>query len=372
MQPLHVCYIVKRFPRLSQTFVLNEVRELQRQGAQVSVITLRDGDAALAGQAAGIAIAALAQITSGLAAGDADGQVERLAELLQQHGVTHIHAHFATQAASMAQRLSERTGVPFSFTAHAHDIFHESVDVQQLAERMAAARMTITVSEYNRRYLRGVLEQAGMRGQIVRLYNGVDLRTIKPIAHEGEPDLVVAIGRLTAKKGFADLIEACRLLHVSGRSVRCLIVGEGEERAALELQIAAAGLEQHVTLCGAKPHGEAIQILARAAIFALPCVVGADGDRDGLPTVLLEALALGVPAISTPVTGIPELIAHEVSGLLVPERSPLALAEAIDRLRRDRALREHVRLRGMERVRADFDLARNVRALRRRFAERAA
>lgn len=367
MPLMHVCYILKRFPRLSQTFVLNELLALQRQGVALTVVALRRSDETHARYAELSAPVYYLDELMPEPHADVAAQALAIARLIATAGVTHIHAHFATRAATVACQVSALTGVPFSFTAHAHDIFHSAVDSAALARNMSGARFVVTVSEYNRHYLTGLLSERGLPGQVVCLYNGVDLSTLRPIGSSAS-DLVVGVGRLIAKKGFADLIEAVRLLWTEGRRVRCAIVGEGEERAALERQIAAAGLPGAVRLLGARAPDEAAQIMANAAVFALPCLVGADGDRDGLPTVLVEAMALGTPVISTAVAGIPELVEHERTGLLAAERDPASLARALARMLDDRELRERLRDAALARVRADFDLHTNVAHLKRRFA----
>jgi glycosyltransferase involved in cell wall biosynthesis len=367
MPPLHVCYILKRFPRLSQTFVLNELLALQRQGVALTVVALRRSDENHARYAELSAPVYYLDDRMPDSRGDAAGQAAAIARLIGTRGITHIHAHFATRAAAVACQVSALTGVPFSFTAHAHDIFHSAVDGAALAGTISAARFVVTVSDYNRRYLAALLNTRGLPGQIIRLYNGVDLSALTPT---GAPaaDLVVGVGRLIAKKGFADLIEAIRLLRAEGRRVRCAIVGEGDERAALERQIAAAGLQGAVQLLGARAPDEAARVMASAAVFALPCLIGADGDRDGMPTVLVEAMALGTPVVSTAVAGIPELVEHERTGLLAAERDTAGLARAIARLLDDRQLCERLRGAALARVRADFDLHINVARLRNCFA----
>jgi colanic acid/amylovoran biosynthesis glycosyltransferase len=357
----HVCYIVKRFPRLSQTFVLNELLALERQGVRLTVISLRRSDEAHSGYAE---LAAPVLYLGEQGARTPAVEAAQIAPLLLARGVTHIHAHFATRAATVASLASAATGVPFSFTAHAHDIFHAGVDCSALAATMARAATVVTVSEYNRRYLEGLLAAEGRTGRVLRLYNGVDLSRLRPAAGPRRPGLIVGVGRLIAKKGFATLVEALRLLRASGRRAGCLIVGEGEERARLQEQIVAAGLVGVVRLAGALAPAQVARLVGEAEVFALPCVVDAAGDRDGMPTVLVEAMALGTPVVSTDVAGIPELVQHGRTGLLAAEGDPASLAAALATLLDDAALRERLRAAALACVRADFDLERNVLRLR--------
>lgn len=364
----HIAYVVKRFPRLSQTFVLHELLALERQGARVTVVALR--------RSADAPVGRYAELRAPVHyLGEADGpsasiaeQAGQVAEIVRAWGVSHIHAHFATRAASVADRASAATGVPFSFTAHAHDIFHADVDRAALAATIERASFVVTVSDYNRRYLEDLLALEGRQGRVARLYNGVDLRALQPSAAVRSPWLIASVGRLIAKKGFAHLVEAVRLLRASGRPARCVIVGEGEERPALERQIADAQLGDAVQLLGAMPPHEVAAVVGGASAFALPCVVAPDGDRDGLPTVLLEAMALGTPVVSTDVAGIPELVLHGRTGLLVPEAAPLRLAEALAHLLEDGALRARLSASARERMGAEFDLETNVGRLRGAFA----
>ncbi len=366
MSALHVCYIVKRFPRLSQTFVLNELLALQRQGVALTVVALRHSEETHARYAELTApVYYLADLASTPPI-DVAGEAALITALVIKRGITHLHAHFATRAATIACLVSANTGVPFSFTAHAHDIFHAEVDRSALACTIAAARFVITVSEYNRCYLSDLLQTEHRVGRVIRLYNGVDLTRLKPTDSQST-DLIVGVGRLIAKKGFADLVDAIGYLRVMGRAVRCLIVGEGEERMTIQRRIAANNLEDAVWLLGAQPPEETIRIIGSAAVFALPCMIGADGDRDGMPTVLVEAMALGTPVVSTNVAGISELVEHERTGLLAVEHDPLSLAFMIARMLDEGELRERLRLAALQHVHANFDLDRNVTRLKHCF-----
>lgn len=365
---MDVCYIVKRFPRLSQTFVLDEVRELERRGLNIRVVALKPPTGESLPEEYGHLRAKVHYLDPEYRTMEA--QAEILAPLLEDWRIDHIHAHFATSAAALATLVGKRTGIPTSFTAHAHDIFHQRVDPATLAARIADAHFVVTVSNYNKRYLDTLLRTHGQVGSVVRLYNGVDLHQLRQLASTSvarEPDLIVGVGRLVAKKGFTHLIEACRILHARGRSVRCMILGDGEERQALSEQVARAGLGDVVQLIGARPRADVVELIRRGAAFVLPCVVDAEGDRDGLPTVLLESMALGTPVISTTIAGIPEIVDHLSTGLLVPERDPAALADAIDGLLASPALQQKLRNAALVRVQQRFNLSHNVGLLASHF-----
>jgi colanic acid/amylovoran biosynthesis glycosyltransferase len=221
----------------------------------------------------------------------------------------------------------------------------------------------VTVSDYNRRHL----ERLGGR-YLVRIYNGLDLDRFAPNGKApDQPPLVLAVGRLVEKKGFDVLVGACELLRRDGVRFRCLIVGKGELADELQGMISALDLERHVELAGPLPRESLLDLFRRASVVAAPCVVGGDGNRDGLPTVLTEAMALKVPVVATPVTGIPELVEDDRTGLIVPERDPAALAAAVRRLLEDTDAARRLAEAGRERVERDFDLHVNVGRLRTLF-----
>ena len=264
------------------------------------------------------------------------------------------------------------TGLPYSFTAHAKDIYHENVDTELLKEKIHGARFVITVSEYNRRHL---AELAGedLAGKIVRLYNGIDLNRFGTGSQaRREPDLILAVGRLVEKKGFHHLVQACRLLQDWERPFKCVIAGEGQERTHLAQQISTLGLQDRVTLLGAQPQEKVIETMKRATVLVLPCVVSSTGDRDALPTVLLEAVAVGLPAISTSLSGIPEIIDHGKTGLLVPPDNPMLLAKAIVEVLGNPKLRERLAREGRSKAEEAFDIRKNVLVLKDLFTRSSA
>jgi glycosyltransferase involved in cell wall biosynthesis len=281
-----------------------------------------------------------------------------LAMLAQSTGVSHLHAHFGSNATTAALLASRISGIAYSFTAHARDIFHTYVsadaDAAMRRRKIAEAQFVATVSDHNRHHL---IELAGRRAahRIHRVYNGVDLARFRP-----NPDiprdqgLLLSIGRLIEKKGFVDLLEACRILRDRGIPFRCLIVGDGPLRNVLQQKINDWGLASVIQLLGWLPQEQVIGLMRRAAVHVLACVVAESGDRDGLPTVLLEALAIGLPCVSTTLAGIPEIIDDNVSGLLVPPRSPRELADAIARLLQDPELQTRFARLGHAKAKRDF------------------
>jgi glycosyltransferase involved in cell wall biosynthesis len=199
----------------------------------------------------------------------------------------------------------------------------------------------------------------------VRIYNGLDVERFAPNGTvRAEPPLVLAVGRLVEKKGFDDLVSACSLLHADGTAFRCRIVGKGELERDLHALVKALGLEEQVELAGPIPRERLLAEYSRASVVVAPCVIGADGNRDGLPTVLVEAMALGIPVVATDVTGIPELVEDGRTGVLVPQRDPQALAEAIRWVLAEPSLADGLARAGRARVERKFDLRANVARLR--------
>ncbi len=273
-------------------------------------------------------------------------KASRIARLAEAAGCGHIHAHFGSDTTTVAALAAHDIGVGYSYTAHAKDIYHTYVDsVSDAAVRRAKiqhAAFVVTVSDYNKAHLSS-LARPEDRSKIVRLYNGVDLSRFAFVdGQDREPATVLAVGRLVEKKGYADLISALALIRKRRSDVRCVICGDGGSRPALEEQIGKTGLTSAVTLLGAVDQSEIIRQMRRATMLVLPAIVTDTGDRDALPTVLLEAQAIGLPVISTPVCGIPEIIKDGDTGCLVPERSPAAVAEAALRLIEDKALRDRL------------------------------
>jgi colanic acid/amylovoran biosynthesis glycosyltransferase len=347
-----IAYVCKMYPRFSETFVVSEVLAREAQGEDLEIVSLRppaDGrfHATLAAVRAPVhyldagtprskdlwsklrTVPSSADVAELLRAEVRDAaQAIELAELVRARSITHLHAHFGSVATTVARLAARIAGVTYSFTAHAKDIFHEDVDDADLAAKLRDAHHVVTVSDHNVDHLHGRFGSDAAR--VRRVYNGLDLDTFAFGSPPAEPATdVVAVGRLVEKKGFDVLVEACAVARGRGRELRCRIVGTGAEGPRLRRLVSQHGLEGSVDLVGPLPQDGVRDELRRATVMAAPCVVGADGNADGLPTVLLEAMALGTAVVSTPVTGIPEAVQDGVTGRLVPERDPHALADAL-------------------------------------------
>jgi colanic acid/amylovoran biosynthesis glycosyltransferase len=288
-----------------------------------------------------------------------------LAELVILRRIRHLHAHFASSPTAVARLAARFAGIPYSFTAHAKDIFHETVRMSDLREKVRDADGAITVSDYNLEFLRRVCGEPA--GKVRRVYNGLHLDRFGFESPRNREPRVVAVGRLIEKKGFADLIEACRILQESGILLTCSIIGTGELESDLRGRISRCGLEGRVELLGPRPQAEIVDRVRAAAVFAAPCVVGEDGNRDGLPTTLVEAMAIGTPCVSTDVTGIPEVVRDGLTGLQVAQRDPAALASAIRRLLESADLRIELAANARALVESEFDVHANAARVRALF-----
>ena len=395
-----IAYLIKCFPRLSETFILHEVLELERQGLPLRIISLLE-PAGKINKAVQDVQAPVTYIPHGFPFGmlillaaatrrflkhpwtflrTCLAAIVRfhhpatprhlfyaayLATQLEQEGITHLHAHYANTPATVALLAHQFTGIPYSFTAHAKDIYLSRKE--SLAYKMKEARFVVTCTGYNQQHLSSLMERRE-HVDIHRIYHGLNLQIFPSRAFlvpqpPGRP-LILTVARLVEKKGLPYLLEACRILKEQGYDFTCRIVGEGELRPALEQHIRDLALTGQVELCGAETHERVIEMYQQATLVALPCIVGENGDRDGIPNVLVESLYMGVPVVSTPVSGIPELIIAEENGLLVPPRNSNALAGAMARLLDDPLLRRRLAVAGRQTVLAQFDMAHSTRRLK--------
>jgi glycosyltransferase involved in cell wall biosynthesis len=366
---MSVGYVLKVFPRLSQTFVLGEVLAHQDAGRPVQIFSLRRPSAELRHRSLDRLEASPEYLDlpreKPVSEETLHAHAIRLAERAAAGGVRHLHAHFGNVAAEIARRAARLGDITYSFTAHARDIFHESVCAADLRRKLDEADFVVTVSDYNQRYL---VRTFGLPlSKVARIYNGVDLDRYTIETSQRDPMRLLAVGRLVAKKGFADLVDACRLLRDRGTSFHCRLVGDGPLLGDLRRRVDEANLAGHVRFLGALPSEHVADEMRRASLLVAPCVEVGDGDRDGLPTVLPEAMALGLPCVSTGVTGIPEIVRDGSTGVLAPQFDPQALAEACRRLMADEALRERLAAAGRRLVEERFDLRVNTRRLRSLF-----
>lgn len=399
-----IAYIMSRFPKITETFILNEMVALEESGLQIEVFPLvrektavqhRDADrfvskahfpiwgsaalwaaqlywlrrrpsqlfniwiTMLWGNRASLKFL-LRTAAAVLAGADFAREIER-------RQVSHVHAHWATHATTAAMVVHRLTGISFSFTGHAHDIY---VNQSTLAKKIAAAAFMVTISDYNKRFVTNAVgPQLGKKIQVIRC--GVDTTLFQPQPQKADdqPLHILCIGRLEKKKGQTYLIEACHLLQQRGVKFACRLLGGGDDREALASQIKTAQLNDVVELLDHQPRRVVLQMLAWADVVVMPSITLPNGKKEGIPVALMEALAVGLPAVASDLSGIPELIVDGETGLLVPEKDPQALADALLRLDRDPLLRRTLGKQGRTKVISEYDLTKNTARLKECFEQ---
>lgn len=395
MTDFSLVYIIGTYPGLTTTFIDREIRAMRANGVQVRVISIRKPHTILAQaqeqmqditsyllpvsvrrfivghlrfllQKPGTYVGTLFELLRSRHP-NLNARLKTIlhfaegvyaAELIRQEKCDHIHAHFVDRASSVAFVAGRLLHVPYSVTAHANDIY---VKPELLDLKFSQARFVATCTGYNRRHIE---KEFHLNGKLHCLYHGLELEEYQPQFNaSAEMPLITAVGQLKEKKGFTYLLESCHILKENGYNFHCKIIGEGPLRSALEQKIQDLSLEDRVTLCGALPHESVIDQMKSSTMFALPCVTGSDGDRDGIPNAILEAMAMKLPVISTSHSGIPEVITDGANGLLVPPADPKALAQAIARLLDEPQLGRQMGERGRQTVNENFDARRNASRL---------
>jgi len=400
---LKIAYILKMYPRFSETFIVNEILELERRGMDVRIYSLRKPDdgrfhAALSRVKANVVYVPqypqlemeritqahqlvrsaypirYQQVYAYSQARGSDYAIKRflqagfVAAHLLKHPLDAMHAHFASSATRVANLVHHMIGLSYSITAHAKDIFHQDVNPDSLRRKISEARFVVTVSQFNKNYLQKIMGDTP--SDIRCLYNGINLKRFRPDpAIKRKSNLILAVGRLVEKKGFETLIHACHILKTWDLNFRCEIIGKGNLYHPLKQLIIDLGLTEQVRLMGPRPQDGVRDAYRRASLFTLPCVIAQDGNRDGLPTVLLEAMACGLPVVSTHLTGVPEIVDHHKNGFLVPPSSPHALARSLAILLTNPTQRQQMGQAARQKVEKEFDVRRNVAQLQRWFAQ---
>lgn len=390
-----VGYVLKRYPRFSETFIVNEIIAREARGTRVAIASLRPPldtrfhallgqvqapvtwityrsrsnqemwDAMAVLREAGLrpsaaTVDALFTEEAGVAA-----QAALVARWALANEVTHLHSHFATIAGRTARLAAKLLDVPWTITAHAKDIFHQDNDPIRQRAVLTDADRVIAVSDMTADWIRTLAPQA----RVERVYNGMDLERFAWTCPQEREPVVVTVGRLVEKKGIPDLVRAVAEVRRRGVPARLEIAGTGDQLPLIEATIESVGMGEHTTMHGPMPQHEVQDLLRGAAVFAAPCVVASDGDRDGLPTVLLESMALGTPVVGTPVAGIPEAVEHESTGLIVGEHDVTALADALERFLTDPDARVRMSRAARSRIEERFDVADQAAHLDRIRAE---
>lgn len=401
---MHVAYFLSRFPNLTTTFTFNEMLSLQRMGVRVTAVSVRRGiDDVLRMDNPAVAFqrhclyaplhsvfvwwcflaawfhqpdvmskAAWHILTSAspnpyaiVKCCVALLKAPYLAHRIREQGITHLHANFASLPATTAMFTSWLAGVPFSFKCHAFDIYARSWRLVNCLEalKLRDASFVAAAHSHARNHLIAKFGEA-FAPKLFVVNTGVDVAQFRPNKfREAGETRFLCVAQQFEKKGTCYLVEACARLRNLGLSFSCTIVGDGPLLESLRQMSATYGLDAIVTFEGSVLHYRVRQYLANADVFVLPCVVAKDGDRDGIPTVLIEAMSSGVPTISTPVAGIPELIDSGRTGLLVCPRNAAELATAMLRLATDQKLARQLAYQGREHVKQHFNTAINSRRM---------
>jgi glycosyltransferase involved in cell wall biosynthesis len=287
-------------------------------------------------------------------------KVVHAAAQMEADGVEHVHCHFANHPATAGLVVHRLTGIPFSFTAHGSDLHR---DRRLLREKVTEADRVVAISEYNRRLIRDECGDEAAR-KVTVVHCGTDTELFRPRPHERTGGLtIVCVASLEEVKGHRYLLDACRLLAVRGVAFECRLIGAGPLRAELQARIDELGLGDRVRLEGPKPRPEVVEILAAVDVALCPSVFTSQGDREGIPVALMEAMASGLAVVASDISGIPELVEDGVSGLLVAPGDAEGLADAVQRLHDYPELRMRLGEAARRRVERDFDLRRNAAAL---------
>lgn len=394
--PHSFAYLFERFPSFVQTFVYREAVEMVRQQMNPWLVSIRrpddpgdlaerldvevfyapeekelraEVDARRARRE--LSFRARRAIPRQRNEGDSQRVFEAiwLAPLLREKGIRHVHAHFGGVAARTAWWLRKLFGFSYSFTGHANDIFCETEFPVSNADLVRAARFVVTETDYARRWMEERYPRA--RGKVFRVFNGIGLDGFPQRQIADSVPRILSVGRYVEKKGFGDLIEACRVLRDQGRSFVCEIIGGGPLEAALQAQIDREQLGHCVKLLGPRSQSEVRHHLAGAHIFVLACVPEAGGGSDNLPTVIMEAMVSGLPVISTQVAGVPEMIQHRKTGILVPPGDFAALAREIEGLLADNAFAEALARQGRTNAVHRFSIDQTTSELKHLLVQRA-
>lgn len=430
---MKVAYILSRFPKLTETFILGEILTLEKQGVQVALYSLlrpratrvhpegasiwrkaierisRDkGTILMHPEAAPLArrtiytpflswsilkaqirylaknpAAYLATLWTLIRAnwGSANfllgslaifPQTVYFAQKMVADEVTHVHAHFANHPAAAAFIIHRLAGIPYSFTAHGADL---QVDQHMLREKVNEAVVAITISNYNKEFMVAKCGEK-FREKIRVIHCGIDTQLFKPASEElqlersAEPFKFLCIGTMYEVKGHTYLIEACRILKERKINFECHLIGDGPLRLILSQQVAVAGLESNVRFHGQLTRQQVAVFLQMVDAMVVPSIPTSNGRREGIPVVLMEAMASGKPVVASGISGIPELVEDQLSGLLVLPRQPQAIADALERLIQDPQLRSRLGQGGRQKVEREFDLIKNSAQLLQVFNER--
>jgi len=283
------------------------------------------------------------------------------AEECRRFGAEHIHVHFASRSLSLGLMMGMLTDLPVSCTVHAFDIFTRNPD--SLTMRLSKCKFIASISQFNVEYLRKTCGNSV--ADLCRVVHcGIDVEKFRSIRRQPESGRIVCVCRLSPKKGLDIAIRACAKLRDNNVKFIFEIAGDGPQRRDLEELIERLHLSDKVKLLGARPNDQLTELFSRASVFLMPCVKTLDGDMDGIPVAMMEAMVCGVPVVSTAISGIPELVEDGVTGRLAPEKNIDALAQILQELIENMDKIEQFGKAGRERVLKDFSISENATKLR--------
>jgi glycosyltransferase involved in cell wall biosynthesis len=404
--PGNIAYLAPEIPALSATFITSEILRLEDGGYRVVPLSMHQPHSPAIGQAledlgsrteylyrttkskvlldnlsmlirrpqgyfGTLATAVADAVQMGLLNRVGRGLIyrffiaARVARILLREGCQHLHAHFAHVSTDIAMYAAGISTIPFSFTAHANDIFERGWLLDKKVQR---ARFAVTISEYNRQLIK---KSGGAEHKIHVIRCGVDHQAFAARIGRAENPVpkIGTLGRMVEKKGIDDLIRACKILRDRNMAFRVEIAGDGPLLNELQQLVDDLGLSTQVRFIGPLSHAQVPQWLQALDVFVLACKKDRNGDMDGIPVVLMEAMLAGVPVISTRISGIPELIEDGHNGLLAEPASPDHLGRTIARLMTDETLYRDLRKNAIARVQTEFDLSNNVARLNQLFKE---
>lgn len=399
VQHLKVAYIMSRFPKLTETFILYEMLGMEKVGVQIEIYPLlREKTEVMHSEAIRFVEAAHFQpfisfsiiranlhfllrkprvyletlwILIGKNWGSFRFFVGALgifpksvyfAYQMEVEKINHVHAHFASHPAAAGFIIHRLTGISYSFTAHGSDLHR---DRHMLHEKVAEAAFAVAISDYNKAIILSACQE-DYSDKVTVIHCGVDTEVFQfrsnmtPFEKGENPFTILCIGTLHEVKGQAILIEACRVLAGRGINLACHFVGDGPDKSMLAEKAAQAGLSDNVYFHGRQKQEKITQLLQNTDVLVAPSVPTSDGRREGIPVVLMEAMSSGVPVVASDLSGIPELVLNERTGLLTPPGDAVALADAIERYYRDPVIRKRLGNSGRQKVVEEFDLYKNA------------
>lgn len=395
-QQMRLGMVLKGYPRISETFISNEIKILEENGFDIHIFSMRQPRETFTHESVKSIRAKVTYLPESMLLGlhtllwhtllcactrpsrfrqgvmlllsrfaGAPKKNTWLKHFMQACFLTnsakdmhigHLHAHFAHTPTSVAMYAATLMAIPFSFTAHAKDIYTQAP--RRVSEKLARAQFAVTCTGYNKTYLDTLSADPS---RIHKIYHGIDLSLFDGAAkmHQQEkacpPYHIMTVARFVEKKGLPDILNALKILKEENFNFRYTLIGSGPDRKKLTEQITRLGLQDMVELTGTVAHENVLEYYRTAHAFVLGCMEAQDGDRDGIPNVIAEAMAMGVPVVSTNVSGVPELIENNITGVLVPDRDVPAMAEGLRRILTDEKLRRQVIPAAREKVHAVFD-----------------